>query len=172
MVPLDGDDRNTLCLQLLQALDGMDKRHGIDGAFMKEVAGNDQKIYLSIEGIINDIPEGPAEIIETLAHPVLFIAEMGIRDMDERGFHSCSPPVLKEPFQAIAIRLVWPRDKGTQGCRHQYQRNDTEQENIPPGFLAAGGIGDGYRHSQSDDAPIDKMQVKESHACTGMLSEQ
>src|SRR5712692_9353370 len=99
MVALDGDHRDTLCFQLLQPLDSVNERQRIDSAFMKEVSGDNQKISLAVERIVDDIPECPAEIIEALAHTILFIAKMGISDMHKRSLHNVLQPVL----------LVWTR---------------------------------------------------------------
>src|SRR5713226_501325 len=99
MVALDGDHRDTLCFQLLQSLDGVNERQRIDGAFMKEVSSDDQKISLAVERIIDDVPECPAKIIESLTHSILFITKMGISDMYKRSLHYVLQPVL----------LVWSR---------------------------------------------------------------
>src|SRR6266849_3748187 len=88
VIALDCYDRDTFILELLQALDGMNERESIDGAFIKEVSSYDHEIDRSICRLVHDIPECATKIVKTFALTILLITKMYIRDMDKRSFHN------------------------------------------------------------------------------------
>src|SRR3954447_9619973 len=64
---------------------------GINGAFVEQVACNDDEIYRAPERLVNNIPEGATKIVEAFAHAILLITKVRIRDMDKRSSHRLSP---------------------------------------------------------------------------------
>src|SRR6266700_87971 len=87
MVSFNGDHGNIVLFELLQSFNGMNERLCIDGAFIKQVAGNNYEIDFTLEGIVGNLPERTAEVVETLAYTILFIAKVRIRDVDKRSSH-------------------------------------------------------------------------------------
>src|SRR5258708_26225879 len=69
----------------------MNQRLGINGAFVEQVTGDDDKVNGALERLVNNIPESATKIIEAFAHAILFITKVRIRDMDKRSSHRLSP---------------------------------------------------------------------------------
>src|SRR5258706_4804623 len=113
----------------------MNKRECVDSPFIEQITSNDHKVDVTVQGIVDDIPECSTEVIKTLAHTVLFVAEMGVRYMDKRSSHNSLRPELR-----------WPCHQGANGSRDQYQGGNAENQYIPARILAAGGIGNRDRY--------------------------
>src|ERR1700730_6091595 len=90
MVALNRDDRNALVLELLQTLNAMNQGLGINGTLIEEVACDDHKINLALDGVLGYIPKHAAEIIEALTHTVLLIAQVCIGNVYKRSSHRLS----------------------------------------------------------------------------------
>jgi len=97
MVALDGYYRNPPGLELLQSLDGVNKRQRVDSALMEQVPRDDHKVNLAMDRVVDNIPECAAKIIESLAHTVLLVTKMRIRDMYKRSSHNTLHPTTIVP---------------------------------------------------------------------------
>src|SRR5947199_9587180 len=112
MVPLNSNHRDTTLFQLIEPIDSMNQCESIDSTLIEEIARNHHKIDGTLDRIICNIPKSATEIVKALAHPILLITQVGIRNMNERSSHKffsnqnqgrCYGPVINARTPAASI---------------------------------------------------------------------
>src|SRR5260370_19235891 len=84
VIALDCYDRDTFILELLQALNGMNERERIDGAFIKDVSRYDHEIDRSFCSLVHDIPECATKIVKTFSLTILLTRKFMLLKLDNR----------------------------------------------------------------------------------------
>src|SRR5262249_13230979 len=121
---LDGDCRNTRFLQTLQSRLRLYQRLRVNRTLVEEVARDEEGISPPLDGGIHHGQEGPREVVETLLQPILLIAQMVVRRVNEGRTHllnscmavACSVSVSPAPAQP-ASNPVPPRASTTGNAR-------------------------------------------------------
>ena len=90
MVALHREAGDTGLFQPFQPGDGVVEGERIDGAFFKEITGQQDEVDFAVDGRINNVEIGAGEVVLPLAAVVLTIAEMTVGHVEKGSAHGMS----------------------------------------------------------------------------------
>src|SRR5579875_2940839 len=148
----------------------MNECQRVDGPFVEQIARDNYEIHTARDGLVYNMPESTAEIVEALTHAILFVAQVCISNVNKGCSHDRLVPLIS-CILLPADGGIWPRHPTANAGGNQDQCCDTEDQHIAARILAAGRVGQRHRNGKGDNGPIYIVLVVEATAAAGLLAQ-